>query len=138
MSPNKGGVQQCRGYIIIAVILRKGSLYVNADVFIFLIPSIMPIGPRGCKEMAVDISLLLVLLVCWGGHWAHGQGQGSEISCIILSSLADDRRLHACIHCILSCLFLGVCFFACLLVARAVRRNQLRCVGIRAILYFDK
>ena len=55
----------------------------------------MPIGPRGCKEMAVDISLLLVLLVCWGGHWTHGQG--SEISCIILSLLADDRRLYACI-----------------------------------------
>ena len=76
-----------RGYIAQGLVLR------NVDVFIFPLPPIM-LG--AVKEMAVDISLLLVLLVCWGGHWTHGQG--SRISCIILSSLGDDcarvRILH--------------------------------------------
>ena len=26
------------------------------------------------KKMAVGVSLVVVLLVCWGGHWTHEQG----------------------------------------------------------------
>ena len=34
-------------------------------------PAIVQIGPR---EMAVEFSLLVVLLMCWGVHWTRGQG----------------------------------------------------------------
>ena len=69
-----------RGYNVQGLVLR------NADVFTFLLPPIMLLGVA--KKMAVGVSLLLVLLVCWGGHWTHGQS--SKIHCTILSSLADN------------------------------------------------